>query len=75
MKRRKVRHIHHIMTDDELGRMVLENLGQSMNACFLDGSGAEAFACVQSGDVPEGFEESPEYLQALDAYRKRISKQ
>ncbi|HJJ48970.1 MAG TPA: hypothetical protein O0X39_08305 [Methanocorpusculum sp.] len=75
MKRRRVRHLHREMTDDELGRMVMQNLGNSMGASFYDTSGIEQLAREEAAlFVSEGFEESPEYAAALEAYKLRIGK-
>jgi hypothetical protein len=72
MKRFSGRRVRHLMSDDKLGRMVMTNLGNSMGASFFDKSGAEQF--LREEEIPEGFEESPEYREALAAYKARIGK-
>jgi len=75
MKRRKVRYHRREMSNDELGRLVMQNLANSMNACFSDTSGVEALAAEEEAAyVPQGFTQSPEYAAALAAYKLRLEK-
>ena len=71
---RRVRHGWRALSDDELGRLVMENLGNSMGASFFDTSGVEQLAREEEeAAVPAGFFESPEYAAALAAYKKRTA--
>lgn len=74
MKRFSGRRVRHIVSDDKFGRMVMTNLGNSMGASFFDTSGVEQFLREEETGVPEGFEESSEYFEALAAYKRRIGK-
>ncbi|HJJ27833.1 MAG TPA: hypothetical protein O0X70_00390 [Methanocorpusculum sp.] len=70
---RRVRRGWRALSDDELGRLVMENLGNSMGASFFDTSGVEQLAREEEEAVPAGFFESPEYASALAAYKKRTA--